>query len=211
MIGTSEPTARLDQADIEYLAASLADLDGVEQVIQGTGGQLWLRCDPQVTPGRMRRDAEARIAATGADPGDVALELVVDAATRERRMRFDSVERVDNLDRSVTVRVTLEWEGDLHTAEITGEKGEQIELRTAAHAALAAVENVTGEALQLRLVGVKNLRAFDGELVVVSIFGGESRRTMLGAVLAGSDPFRATAIAVLMALNRLLGNYLVTR
>ena len=92
-----------------------------------------------------------------------------------------------------------------------GEKGEHIELRTAAQAALIAVEKATDQPLNLRLVGVKHVRAFDGELVVVSIYGGPGKKTLLGVVLAGSDPFRATAVAVLMALNRLLGNYLVTR
>lgn len=207
------PRAVIETSDLQALGDLLGALDGVEQVVRSVDGIFWLRCDPQVTPGGILRRARTLVSDAGFDPLDVPVELVVEASSRQRRVRFDHAERTENPDRTVTVGVTLEWDGVLHTVEVTGEKGDQIELRTAAHAAMGAAEKVTDMEMNLRLVGVKHLRAFDGDLIVVSMVGGDGdgRRTMLGAVLAGSDPYRATAIAVLMALNRLLGNYLVTR
>lgn len=191
---------------------ALAALPGVETVIVGAGGEgIWLLSEPQEAPVRILRSATEILEDAGIDPAGVPLEVVVSALRRQRRVRFDSAERIENPDRSVSVQVTLEWEGEQHTARITGEKGDQIELRTAAQAALAAVQKVVDQELTARLVGVKHVRAFDGDLIVVSISGGPGQKTLLGAVLAGADPYRATAIGVLMAMNRALGNYLVTR
>jgi hypothetical protein len=190
----------------------LAAIPGVERVIISDAGEcVWLQCEPNQTPTPILGRAQAVLAEAGIDPQPLGLDVVISATRRERRIRFDSAQRIENPDRSVSVRVTLEWDGETHEAVATGEKGEHIELRTAAQAALVAVEKVTDQSLNLRLVGVKHVRAFDGELVVVSIYGGPGKKTLLGVVLAGTDPFRATAVAVLMALNRLLGNYLVTR
>jgi hypothetical protein len=190
----------------------LAAIPGVERVIiSDVEDGVWLQCEPNQAPGPILDRARALLEEAGIDLEPLELDVVVSATRRERRIRFDSAQRVENPNRSVSVRVSLEWDGELHQSEATGEKGDAIELRTAAQAALAAVEKVTDQPLNLRLVGVKHVRAFDGELVVVSIYGGPGKKTLLGVVLAGPDPFRATAVAVLMALNRLLGNYLFTR
>lgn len=190
----------------------LAAMDGVDRVhVSDDGSAVLLVCEPTAPVGRILQDACGLADAAGLDLGRTNLDVVVSATRRERRVRFDNVERWEHPDHSVSVRVTLEWEGVARSAELTGEKGEGPELRTAAQAALRTVEMVTGESFELRLVGVKQVRAFDGELVVVSIYGGPGRKTLLGVVLAGDDPLRATVIAVLMALNRLLGNYLATR
>ena len=189
----------------------LAAMQGVERVIVADdGASIVLFCEPQAPAGRILGEARDMAEAAGLDPDGVDLDVVVSATRRERRVRFDDVSRWENPDRSVSVRVSLEWDGQPVVAELSGEKGEGPELRTAAQAALRAVEQVAGESLGLRLVGVKQVRAFDGELVVVSVSGGPGK-TLLGVVLAGDDPLRATVIAVLMALNRLLGNYLATR
>lgn len=196
------------------LHGSLAGIAGVDRVILGdgpTGGGAWLLCDPHEDYDRIEKDAGRLLEEANVDPDGFPIEIVIPANRRERRVKFESVERIENPDRSISVRTTLTWDGQLFEAEATGEKGDAIELRTAAQSTLQAVEQVTGEPLNLRLVGVKHLRAFDGELVVVSIYGGPGKKTLLGVVLAGPDPYRATAVAVLMALNRLLGNYLATR
>ncbi len=190
----------------------LASVDGVERVVIGDDNAriVWL-CSAGEAHGRIHREAIERLRNAGVDPDLTQLDVVISAIHRERRVRYGSTQRVENPDRSISVRVSLEWEGEMFTAEAVGEKGDQIELRTAALATVAAIETVTGKSLGLRLVGVKHIRAFDGELIVVSISESAGRKTLLGSVLAGSDPFRATALSVLMALNRLLGNYLVTR
>jgi len=210
--GNGRPAATDDFVISPELRTALASIPGVDRVIVSDDDRsVWLQTEPHQAAGRLLQAAQQLLEGAGVDPESVQLDVMVSATRRERRIRFDSAERIENRDRSISVRVTLEWEGVLQEAVATGEKGEHIELRTAAQAALLAIEKVTDQPLNLRLVGVKHVRAFDGELVVVSIFGGAGRKTLLGAVLAGTDPFRATAVAVLMALNRLLGNYLVTR
>jgi hypothetical protein len=62
------------------------------------------------------------------------------------------------------------------------------------------------------LIGVKHIRAFDSNLVIVSIGVRDSAGTRLvGCCLADEDMPRGAALAVLNATNRLLGNYLATR
>jgi len=109
----------------------------------------------------------------------------------------------------VTVRVTLEWDGVLHHGEAANEGGDLIELRTAAAAALNAIEKLLGEELHIKLVGVKQVKAFDAELMVVALYRtGDAPQRLVGSVSASGDPRRAAAVAVLNALNRVLGNYL---
>jgi hypothetical protein len=48
--------------------------------------------------------------------------------------------------------------------------------------------------------------------MVVSLYRpGTPAQKLLGAVLAGADRHRSAALALLNALNRILGNYLTTR
>jgi hypothetical protein len=193
----------------DELRARLESIPGVESVLSAESGPgLWLVCPPQSAHGRILQTATDMIAAKGMD---IPVEIVVPATRVERRVRFESVEREEVTNRTVRVRVYLEWNGERHMGEMLGEGGDQVELRTAALAAIAAVENVTGERLGLRLVGVKQMKAFDSDLVVVSLHGPNSGQRLVGSVLAGTDPIRATAVAVLSGLNRMLGNYLMTR
>jgi hypothetical protein len=134
-----------------------------------------------------------------------------DEIDRER-VRFEGVERIEEADMRVRVRVALEWKGDLILGEATGEKGSNIELRTAALAALDAIDSVSDRPVGVRLAGVKQVRAFDAELMVVSLYqSGPGLQKYLGVALVGDDAYRAAALAVLHALNRVLGNFLVTR
>ena len=84
--------------------------------------------------------------------------------------------------------------------------------RTSAAAALQALEQVLGEQLDIKLAGVKQVKAFDAELMVVALYKSKGAPTRLvGSVSVGDNPRRAAAVAVLNALNRLLGNYLSVR
>jgi hypothetical protein len=193
----------------EGLRARLESIPGVERVLTAEPGYgYWLVCPPNSAHAPILRAAHEAIAAEGLE---IPVEIVVPAARVERRVRFEGVERIAESNRAVRVRVFLEWNGERHAGDVLGEGGDQVELRTTALAAIAAVENVTGERLGLRLVGVKQIRAFDSDLVVVSLHGSAPGQKLLGAVLSGNDPYRATAIAVLAGLNRMLGNYLMTR
>jgi hypothetical protein len=67
--------------------------------------------------------------------------------------------------------------------------------------------------LNLELIGVKAMRAFDANIVIVSV--GATREgnpeRLLGSYLAEQDPLRGAVIAVLNATNRVLGNFIATR
>lgn len=128
---------------------------------------------------------------------------------QQKRVRLMSVVRSVDATGRVRVRVELEWGGETYQGEAVDGSGYVIELRTAAIAALEAVGR-TAEGLDARVVGAKEVRAFDHSLIVVAVAtdaatGGGS---LVGAVLRGSDPTRAAAMALLQSLNRVLGNYL---
>jgi hypothetical protein len=127
-----------------------------------------------------------------------------------QRVRFVDVRREVLPDQRVSYTVTLEWAGAEHRGTAVGEKGDAIELRTIAAASLDAVCSVVPTELHLKLAGVKQVRAFDADMVVISLYRvDESPHNLVGAVVTGQDVHRATAVAVLNALNRLLGNFLL--
>ncbi len=174
---------------------------------------IWLVCQPQANASEVTEAAQAAIRSEGLAGEGLRVEALIRADQRDReRVRFEGVERVEEADMHVRVRVALEWKGKRAEGEATGEKGINIELRTAAQAALEALDGVSDRPVGVRLAGVKQVRAFDAELMVVSLYRpGPDFQKYLGAVLVGKEPLRAAALAVLHALNRLLGNYLVTR
>lgn len=121
----------------------------------------------------------------------------------DRRLRLASVvaERDDSSRRRV--EVVLQRREDRWSGSAEGVGGPQVELRLAAEATLAAVSDSTGEALPFRMIGVKSIRAFDGDLVLVGLRGREEpSRRLVGAVPVTGGPARAAAAAVLDALNR---------
>jgi len=189
----------------------LAALPGVEHVII-EGGAVWLVRSAGVGPAIDLVDAAGTVLRDeGLDPGTVGIEIVTSGGER-KRVRFEGVERTDLPELRVRVRVTLEWQGESVTGEAEGEKGLNIELRTAALAALDALDRVAGRSLEVRLAGVKQVRAFDAELMVVSLYRTQPEfQKFLGVVLVGPESLRASALAVLHALNRVLGNFLATR
>jgi hypothetical protein len=133
------------------------------------------------------------------------------ARTERHRVRFLGVRRTLLPEAHVRVQVTLEWGGALHVGEEIGEASAPLEMRAAATAALKALQGLLPEDLRLRLIGVKQIRAFDQEITVVSLLretGAQQR--LVGAVLTTDDPVRTAALAVLNSLNRVLGNYLST-
>jgi hypothetical protein len=198
----------MDASTAQVLRAKLEALDGIERVVvdEATSTVL-VHCSPDSNANSLAANIDAAIAAAGLEAGSVNLKLLTDLAAR-RRVKFGSIERiVEHGD--VRVRVTLEWDGVYHQGEAVNEGGDLIELRTAAAAALNALENLLGESLHIKLVGVKQVKAFDAELMVVALYRtGDAPQRLVGSVSAAGDPRRAAAVAVLNALNRILGNYL---
>jgi hypothetical protein len=183
----------------------LSALDGVEHVFIDTDVHeicLVLRAD--VDPHEM----EALAGQTAGD--DFAITAAYRPERRDRqRVRFMELRRNIQPDQQIAYTVTLEWAGSEYSGTVAGEKGDAVELRTVSAAALTAIAALVPHDVKVRLAGVKMVRAFDAEMVVVSLYRPDDEpHNLVGAVVAGDDPRRAAATAVLAALNRLLGNYL---
>lgn len=191
--------------DIASVRERLSAVQGIEQVFidaDSSAACLVLRAD--VDP----REVEAAAAEAAGDQLQVSVVYRPERRDRQR-VRFMELERSMQADQQIAYTVTLEWAGTEYTGSAAGEKGDAVELRTSASAALTAIAALVPHDVKVRLAGVKLVRAFDAELCVVSLYRPDDQpHNLVGAVVAGDDPRRAAAIAVLSALNRLLGNYL---
>lgn len=194
------------------LRERLRAIPGVEEAFLD-GETIWIVCSHSTSAGAVSDGVHALLKAEAPELTDVPVRVLANAERRERqRVRFERIERFEEQDMRVAYRVVLEWNSDRIEGIARGEKGEVLELRTAALAALAALEPITESPLDVRLAGVKSLRAFDAELMVVSLYrSSDPTQRFLGTVLVGNDARRAAALAVLHALNRTLGNFLITR
>jgi hypothetical protein len=193
-----------DQDHASRIREGLAEIDGIDRVvIDAEQREVWLILRPGSNPQSAESMANPLVA-------PYSLNLAVRPDLRDRqRVRFVEVVRVTTADQQVTFRVTLEWGGQDFIGTATGEKGGTVELRVVALAALEALSALVPGDMPIRLAGVKQVRAFDADMVVVSLYRPEAQPySLVGAVVIGDDIHRAVAVAVLSALNRLLGNYL---
>src|SRR5262245_10580201 len=115
-----------------------------------------------------------------------------------------------------TAEVGLDWEGELHVGKSKGQSSPLGDFRVAAEAALFALQDFAKDAMHFELLGVKHVRAFDSNLLIVSVSVregegvGSTVTRLVGCYLADEDPRRGAAMAVLNATNRILGNYIAT-
>jgi hypothetical protein len=136
----------------------------------------------------------------------------VETPTRTDRLKFGSFSFTRSPAGRCTVQVELEYAGKRYVGRTEGQSSPIGDLRLGAEAAMQAVESFAQGRLGLELMGIKLVRAFDANVVVVSCTQRSSRGTRLvGCYLADRDPVRGSALAVLNATNRILGNYLSTR
>lgn len=104
------------------------------------------------------------------------------------------------------VRVRLSTDGEEYVGETRGTGTGVVELRLAVQATLSALEEAVPRAPRLELVGVKSVRAFDAEAVMVGVRTPLPDDTnLMGCVRMGESPARAAAAATLDAVNRVLG------
>lgn len=109
-------------------------------------------------------------------------------------------------------QIVLEYGGKRWSGRAEGQSSPIGDLRLGAEAAMHAVEAFADGSLGLELMGVKLIRAFDANVVIVSATQRSARDVKLvGCYLAEEDAMRGAALAVLNATNRVLGNYLTTR
>jgi hypothetical protein len=191
---------------------NLLTIDGVLHAsVDSRSGDIWVVHDPHHEPGPVELAVRNLLAASGHPAADVRVRVALPTASGpRRRVRFVDAARAEH-DFGVTVTVSLEWNDVVHEGSASGERGLAVELKTSAQAALDSLEKLTGQPLGLRIIGVKQVHAFDSTIVVASIMRttGAPQR-LVGAVIVGDDPLRSAAVAVLSGLNRTLGNFLHT-
>ncbi len=107
-------------------------------------------------------------------------------------------------------RVVLGWQdsGEFE-GESEGLASQAGELRCAAEACVIALTKAVKGEVKFELLGVKSVRAFDANVVIVSLSVPDQRQThrLVGCFLTeDADPTKGAALAVLNATNRVLGN-----
>ena len=108
----------------------------------------------------------------------------------------------------------LEWlAGERVTGRADGIVSPLGDLRVAAEATIRALESFARGSFTLELIGVKTMRAFDANVVMVSVQANtnDGQRRLLGCHLSEDDLMRGAVIATLQATNRVLGNAIATR
>lgn len=131
-----------------------------------------------------------------------------------QRLRFTEFRFQRFSDGRCRADVEFEWtEGLKVRGSASGQSSPTVDLRVAAEAALRAIESFSNDALSFELIGVKAVRAFDANVVIVSV--GNRRPDgpprLIGSTLVENDPVRGAVVAVLSATNRVLGNFIATR
>jgi hypothetical protein len=189
------------------LRGALEEIDGVSRAfVDAATSEVALIAEGGDVPVEML--ARAVLAEHGIPADEARVQVAyVAGAERRRRVRFVSARLgTPRAGRGHAV-VELEWEGREYRGEAEGEAGHALELRLLAQATLRALEAVLDARLTFSLLGIKLLRAFDADVVVVLVRTGPAG-PLVGSSLDAGDHRRAVAQAVLNATNRLLGNYL---
>lgn len=136
------------------------------------------------------------------------------AAKREQRLRFSDFNFSRSQSGQCIAEVELEFSpGAKYRGRAQGQSSSMGDLRVAADAAIKALSTFSEGQLDFELIGVKTVRAFDANLIIVSVILKDpvSPARLLGAYLADGDMARGAALAVLNATNRILGNFIATR
>lgn len=196
---------------LQQVRPQLESIAGVEYVvIDSAQDAVALVCAADAVRPAVAQAAANVLADNGISAEEVRVEVTCRLERREQqRVRFVEVSRSARPEFRTELRVTLEWNGEPTTASAEAERGEALELKAVATASIEALSRIVNENLDIRVAGVKRVRAFDAELMVASLYRpGPPPQQFVGAVVAGDDPYRSACLAVLSALNRVLGNYL---
>ena len=139
---------------------------------------------------------------------------VIRSTPRRERLKFADFSFTRTPSGQCSAEVTLEWDGAMHVGRAIGQSSPLGDFRVAAEAALRALEDFAKDAMHFELLGVKHVRAFDSNLLIVSVSHArecDSITRLVGCYLADTDTRRGAAMAVLNATNRVLGNYICAR
>ncbi|MBW3656753.1 MAG: hypothetical protein KY444_11675 [Gemmatimonadetes bacterium] len=201
------PSPALDSEARERLRADLEALDCVRRaVVDADPLRVYIVCDRTESPTDML--VASVLARAGISGGDAEVHLAyLTPAEQRRRVRFVAARMTTPRSGRAAAEVELEWGGQAHSERAEGEASPPLELRLAAAATLKALEGILRGRVRFSLLGIKSFRAFDTDVVVV-LMRTDHGPPLVGASLASGDPYRAAALAVLNATNRVLGNYL---
>ena len=141
------------------------------------------------------------------------LDSIFSLGLRRERLRFAEFSFTRTPSGQCNSEVSLEWDGEVFSGKALGQSSPLGDFRVAAEAALNALMTFSKGALHFELLGIKQMRAFDENLIIVSIaMRHEGKLTRLvGCYLVDEDTRRGAAIAVLNATNRVLGNFITSR
>lgn len=144
--------------------------------------------------------------AGGAPNDDAGSETV--SLTHADRLRFAGFEFRKLPSGLGSATVTLEWKGtERYLGRAEGVSSAFADLRLAVEATLKALAEFTRHKDVFELVGVKSVRAFDSNVVMVSVMAKRDGKPtqLVGCRIADGDPLRSAVLATLQATNRLLG------
>lgn len=132
---------------------------------------------------------------------------------RRERLRFANFSFTRTPAGQCNAEVSLEWDGEMFVGRALGQSSPLGDFRVAAEAALHALMTFAKGSIHFELLGIKQLRAFDENVIIVSISMRESGKLtrLVGCYLADADTRRGAAVAVLNATNRVLGNYIAAQ
>lgn len=136
------------------------------------------------------------------------------ATIRPGRLRFTDFSFSRSQAGQCSAEVELEFSpGNKFRGRAQGQSSTMGDLRIAADAAIKALTIFSDGQLEFELIGVKTVRAFDANLIIVSVVLKDpvNPARLLGAYLADGDMARGAALAVLNATNRILGNFIAAR
>jgi hypothetical protein len=202
----------VNEARIQALRRDLETIGGVVRAfVEGAPDAVFLVCDPSAAAAPVESAAAAILAGAGFDPANVRIRssfLSAPAPRRRVRMVDATISRPDL--RSATAAARLEWHDDLHEGTASGEGGPGGDLRVCAFAALDALRRIVPNLPEIQLVGVRSVRVFDQDLLVVLLRARTPvEQSLLGASLVRDGEIAPSVVrAVLNAMNRMLGNYL---
>jgi|SRR6185503_10488088 len=130
--------------------------------------------------------------------------------SRRERLRFADFNFTRTPSGQCSAEVSLEWETTMFVGRAIGQSSPLGDFRVCAEAAMRALEDFTRDGIRFELLGVKHVRAFDSNLIVVAIMSRHEASTqrLVGCYLAETDTLRGAAMAVLNATNRVLGDFI---
>ena len=125
-------------------------------------------------------------------------------ATARQRLVLAMIDE-ENAGEEVRIKVVLGWQDNAFEGKATGPRSETARARLVAEATLRAVERVVEGRIGFDLTAVDTTSLGGSQIALASVQARDSFDSYVGsAKLREADPAKATARAVLAAINRCL-------